>query len=86
VIYRSDYPFDIFKLFLLVMVLPVIRVTVLITPLISSTFLVGHGISHDRQYNDQQEKFEDIKGVIRTVNHMTGNTMTNKKILKISKR
>ena len=38
VIYRSDYPFDIFKLFLLVIVLPVIRVTVLITPLISSNF------------------------------------------------
>ena len=36
--YRSDYPFDIFKLFLLVIVLPVIRVTVLITPLISSNF------------------------------------------------
>ena len=36
VIYLSDYPFDIFKLFLLVIVLPVIRVTVLITPLISS--------------------------------------------------
>ena len=41
--------------------------------------------SNDRQYNDQQEKFEDIKGVIRTVTHMTGNTMTNKKSLKISK-
>ena len=39
----------------------------------------------ERQYNDQQEKFEDIKGVIRTVTHMTGNTMTNKKSLKISK-
>jgi hypothetical protein len=52
--YRSDYPFDIFKV-------------------------------NDRQYNDQQEKFEDIKGVIRTVNQMTGNTMTNKKSLKISK-
>jgi hypothetical protein len=64
VIYRSDYPFDIFKLFLLVIVLPVI----------------------DRKYNDQQEKFEDIKGVIRTVTRMTGNTMTNKKSLKISKR
>ena len=38
VIYRSDYPFDIFKLFLLVIVFPVIRVTVLITPLISSNF------------------------------------------------
>ena len=38
VIYRSDYPFDIFKLFLLVIVLPVIRFTVLITPLISSNF------------------------------------------------
>ena len=36
--YRSDYPFDIFKHFLLVIVLPVIRVTVLITPLISSNF------------------------------------------------
>jgi hypothetical protein len=135
--YRSDYPFDIFKLFVLVIVLPVMWVTVLITPLISSnfscwllyclscelpfwlplwylqTFLVGHciachvsyrsdyscdifklfmfvivyknGNSSDRQYNDQQEKFEDIKGVIRTVNHMTGNTMTNKKSLKISK-
>jgi hypothetical protein len=125
--YRSDYPFDIFKHFLLVIVLPVIRVTVLITPLISSnfscwslyfmscdlpfwlplwclqTFLVGHciqwpkrkvwryqrgnqnGNSHDRKYNDQQGKFEDIKGVIRTVNHKTGNRGTNKKILKISK-
>jgi hypothetical protein len=31
------------------------------------------------------EEFEDTKGVIRTVNHMTGNTMTNKKSLKISK-
>ena len=41
--------------------------------------------SHDRQYNDLQERFEDINGVIRTVNHMTGNTMTNKKSLKISK-
>ena len=38
VIYRSDYPFDIFKLFLLVIVLPVMWVTVLITPLISSNF------------------------------------------------
>ena len=38
VIYRSDYPFDIFKLFLLVIVMPVIWVTVLITPLISSNF------------------------------------------------
>ena len=36
--YRSDYPFDIFKLFLLVIVLPVMWVTVLITPLISSNF------------------------------------------------
>ena len=36
VIYRSDYPFDIFKLFLLVIVLPVMWFTVLITPLISS--------------------------------------------------
>jgi hypothetical protein len=72
--YRSDYPFDIFKLFLLVIVLPVIRVTVLITPLISSNFScwsLYERKSHDRQYNDQQEKFEDIKGVIRTVNHMT---------------
>ena len=25
-----------------------------------------NGKSHDRQYNDQQEKFEDIKGVIRS--------------------
>jgi hypothetical protein len=113
---RSDYHFDIFKLFLLVIVLPVMWVTVLITPLISSnfpcwslyflscdlpfclplwylqTFLVGHCIachvifkSHDMQYNDQQEKFEDIKGVIRTVNHMTSNAMTNKESLKISK-
>ena len=40
VIYRSDYPFDIFKLFLLVIVLPVMWFTVLITPLISSNFLV----------------------------------------------
>jgi hypothetical protein len=64
VIYRSDYPFDIFNLFLLVIVLPVI---------------------HDKKYKDQQEKFKDIKGVIRTVNHMTGNTMTYKKGLKISK-
>ena len=38
VIYRSDYPFDIFKLFLLVIVFPVIWFTVLITPLISSNF------------------------------------------------
>ena len=38
VIYRSDYPFDIFKLFLLVIVMPVMWVTVLITPLISSNF------------------------------------------------
>ena len=38
VIYRSDYPFDIFKLFLLVFVLPVMWVTVLIKPLISSSF------------------------------------------------
>jgi hypothetical protein len=30
------------------------------------------------------EKFEDITGVIRMVTHMTGNTMTNKKRLKIS--
>ena len=37
-IYRSDYPFDIFKLFLLVIVLPVMWYTVLITPLISSNF------------------------------------------------
>jgi hypothetical protein len=44
-----------------------------------------NGTSHDRQYNDQQEKFEDIKGVMRTVTRMTGNTMTNKKSLKISK-
>ena len=36
--YRSDYPFDIFKLFLLVSVLPVMWFTVLITPLISSNF------------------------------------------------
>ena len=45
VIYRSDYPFDIFKLFLLVIVLPVMWFTVLITPLISSNFLVGHCIA-----------------------------------------
>ena len=38
VIYRSDYPFDIFKLFLLVIALPVMWYTVLITPLISSNF------------------------------------------------
>ena len=38
VIYRSDYPFDIFKLFLLVIVFPVMWFTVLITPLISSNF------------------------------------------------
>jgi cytochrome c556 len=44
-----------------------------------------NGNSHDRQYNNQKEKFEDIKVVIRTVNQMTGNTMTNKKSLKISK-
>jgi hypothetical protein len=50
------------------------------------TFLVGHCIAcHVTYHNDQQEKFEDIKGVIRTVNHMTWNTMTNKKSLKISK-
>jgi hypothetical protein len=35
--------------------------------------------------NDQQGKFEDITGVIRTITHMTGNAMTNKKSLKISK-
>ena len=39
-----------------------------------------NGKSHDMKYNDQQDKFEDIKVVIRTVNHMTGNTMTNKKV------
>jgi hypothetical protein len=66
--YRSNYSCEIFKFFLLVIVLP-----------------VTNGNSHDRQYNDQQEKFEDIKGVISTVNHMTGNTMTNKKSLKITK-
>ena len=38
VIYRSDYPFNILKLFLLVIVLPVMWVTFLITPLISSNF------------------------------------------------
>ena len=38
VIYRSDYPFDIFKLFLLVIVCPVMWFTVLITPMISSNF------------------------------------------------
>ena len=38
------------------------------------------GKSHDRQYNDQQEKLEDINGVIKTVNHMTGNTMTTRKV------
>jgi hypothetical protein len=110
---------------LLVIVLPVMWVTVLITSLISRGNQNGN--SHDRQYNDQQEKFEDIKGVIRTVTrplisssfsclslyclscelllwlplwylqtflvghcivchvHMTGNTMTNKKSLMISK-
>jgi uncharacterized membrane protein len=92
VIYSSDDPFDIFKLFLLVIVLPVMWFTVLITPLISSNFscwslyFLSYDLrSVDGQYNDQQERFEDIKGVIRTVNHMTGNTMTNKKSLKISK-
>ena len=44
-----------------------------------------NGKSHDGKYNDQQEKLEDIKGVIRAVYHMTGNTMTNKKSLKIPK-
>jgi hypothetical protein len=44
-----------------------------------------NGKSHDRQYNDQQGKFEDITGVIRTVTYMTGNKMTNKKSLKILK-
>ena len=44
-----------------------------------------NGISQDRKYNDQQEKFEDIKGVIRTGTHMTGNAMTNKESLKIWK-
>jgi hypothetical protein len=104
VIYRSDYTFDIFKLFLLVIVLPVMWFTVLITPLISSNFPCWslyflscwptrkvwryqrgnqNGKSHDKKYNDQQEKIEDIKGVIRTVYHKTGNTMTNKKSLKI---
>jgi hypothetical protein len=38
VIYRSDYAFDIFRLFLLVIVFPVMWYTVLITPLISSNF------------------------------------------------
>ena len=38
VIYRSDYPFDIFKLFLLVIAFPVMWFTVLITPLIPSSF------------------------------------------------
>jgi hypothetical protein len=33
----------------------------------------------------KKEKFEDIKVVIRTGARMTGNTMTNKKSLKISK-
>jgi hypothetical protein len=80
VIYRSDYHFNIFKLFLLVewqaIQWPTRKVW---------RYQRGNqnGKSHDRQYNDQQEKFEDIKGVIRTVNHMTGNTMTNKKSLKI---
>ena len=45
VIYRSDYHFDIFKLFLLVIVLPVMWFTVLITPWYLQTFLVGHCIS-----------------------------------------
>ena len=45
VIYRSDYQFDIFKLFLLVIVLPVMWFTVLITPWYLQTFLVGHCIS-----------------------------------------
>jgi hypothetical protein len=96
--YRSDYPFDIFKLFLLVIVFPVMWYTVLITPLISLNFSCSslyflsryqrgnqNGKSHDRKYNDQQEKLEDIKGVIRTGNQLTRNTMTNKKSLKISK-
>ena len=48
--YRSDYPFDIFKLFLLVIVLPVMWVTVLITHLISSTVLVGHCIACHSSY------------------------------------
>ena len=38
VIYSSDYPFDIFKISLLVIALPVMWFTVLITPLISSNF------------------------------------------------
>jgi hypothetical protein len=45
-----------------------------------------NGKSHDRQSNDQQEKFEDITGVIRTVTNMTGNTMTNKKSFEDIKR
>jgi hypothetical protein len=77
VIYRSDYHFDIFKLFLLVIVIqwPTRKVW---------RYQRGNqnGISHDSKYNDQQEKFENIKGVIRTVNHMTGNTITNKKSMK----
>jgi hypothetical protein len=70
---RSDYPFDIFKLFLLVIVLPVMWVTVRTV----GRYQRGNqnGNSHDRKYNDQQEKFEDIKGVIRTVTHMTGNVI-----------
>jgi hypothetical protein len=61
--YRSDYPFDIFKLWQEIQ-WPTRKVW---------RYQRGNqnGNSHDRQYNDQQEKFEDIKGVIRTVNHMT---------------
>jgi hypothetical protein len=95
--YRSYYPFDIFKPFLLIIFFPVMWYTVLITTLISSNFSFWslyfmscdlpfwstrkawryqrgnqNGNSHDKKYNDQQEKFEDIKGVIRTVTHMTG--------------
>jgi hypothetical protein len=70
--YRSDYPFDIFNFFLLFFVFqeilwPTRKVW---------RYQRGNqnGKSHDKKYNDQQEKFEDIKGVIRTVYHMTGNS------------
>jgi hypothetical protein len=39
-----------------------------------------NGKSIDKKYNDQQEKFEDIKGVIRTVyRRRTNNTMAKRK-------
>jgi hypothetical protein len=58
----------------------------LITPLISSNFSCCslYCLSCDIPFW-LPFWYLDIKGVIRTVNHMTGNTITKKKSLKISK-